>query len=275
MFDRFTDRARKVCSLARAEAERFNHDFIGTEHFLLGLSKEDSGVAANVLRNMGIDSGKARLDLEAMLKPGAPIDFSNRQLPFTPQAKKVLEFAIDEARAFKHNYVGTEHLLLGLLREQEGLAAQVLTKHGVKLEDVRNKIREFLGTIQPTSHLPGTGKFTPAPPVSNTPLAISPPLPPTAQTSSGTWSPHIVANSSQPKFRAHRFWQIHLSTAIVVLILGAAFWFPFVDVVREMTSDFAEWPRYETASVIIAFLLMLAGLVLVGYLCERSIRRRE
>src|SRR6267143_2111033 len=115
MFDRFTDRARKVMSFARQEAERFNHDYIGTEHVLLGLVKEGPGVVT-----MG-------------------------QLPFTPRAKKVLEFAIDEARALDHNYVGTEHLLLGLLREQEGLAAQVLMNLGLKLEDVRNEVMEFLG----------------------------------------------------------------------------------------------------------------------------------
>ena len=144
MFDRFTDRARKVMSFARQEAERFNHDYIGTEHVLLGLVKEGSGVAANVLENLDVDLEKVRLEVEKLVKP-APDVVTMGQLPFTPRAKKVLEFAIDEARALDHNYVGTEHLLLGLLREQEGLAAQVLVNLGLKLEDVRNEVMEFLG----------------------------------------------------------------------------------------------------------------------------------
>ncbi|MFH0938819.1 MAG: ATP-dependent Clp protease ATP-binding subunit [Planctomycetota bacterium] len=144
MFDRFTDRARKVMSLARQEAERFNHDYVGTEHILLGLVKEGSGVAANVLENLDVDLEKVRLEVEKLVKP-APNVVTMGQLPFTPRAKKVLEFSIDEARALDHNYVGTEHLLLGLLREQEGLAAQVLMNLGLKLEDVRNEVMEFLG----------------------------------------------------------------------------------------------------------------------------------
>lgn len=144
MFDRFTDRARKVMSFARQEAERFNHDYIGTEHILLGLVKEGSGVAANVLENLDVDLEKVRLEVEKLVKP-APDVVTIGQLPFTPRAKKVLEFAIDEARALDHNYVGTEHLLLGLLREQEGLAAQVLMNLGLKLDDVRSEVMEFLG----------------------------------------------------------------------------------------------------------------------------------
>ncbi len=144
MFDRFTDRARKVMSFARQEAERFNHDYIGTEHILLGLVKEGSGVAANVLENLEVDLEKVRMEVEKLVKP-APDVVTMGQLPFTPRAKKVLEFAIDEARALDHNYVGTEHLLLGLLREQEGLAATVLMNLNLKLEDVRNEVMEFLG----------------------------------------------------------------------------------------------------------------------------------
>ena len=144
MFNRYTDRARKVVSFARQEAERFNHDYIGTEHVLLGLVKEGSGVAANVLENLEVDLEKVRLEVEKMVKP-APDVVTMGQLPFTPRAKKVLEYANDEARALDHNYVGTEHLLLGLLREQEGVAAQVLVNLGLKLEDVRNEVMEFLG----------------------------------------------------------------------------------------------------------------------------------
>ncbi|MCW8130009.1 MAG: AAA family ATPase, partial [Planctomycetota bacterium] len=144
MFDRFTDRARKVMSFARQEAERLNHDYIGTEHILLGLVKEGSGVAANVLENLDVDLDKVRLEVEKLVKP-APDVVTMGNLPFTPRAKKVLEYAMDEARALDHNYVGTEHLLLGLLREQEGLAAQVLMNLHLKLEDVRNEVMEFLG----------------------------------------------------------------------------------------------------------------------------------
>jgi len=144
MFDRFTDRARKVMSFARQEAERLNHDYIGTEHILLGLVKEGSGVAANVLENLDVDLEKVRLEVEKLVKP-SPDVIQMGNLPFTPRAKKVLEYAMDEARALDHNYVGTEHLLLGLLREQEGLAATVLMNLHLKLEDVRNEVMEFLG----------------------------------------------------------------------------------------------------------------------------------
>ena len=145
MFDRFTDRSRKVMSFSRQNAERLNHDYIGTEHMLLGLVEEGSGVAANVLENLDIDLVKVRLEVEHLVKPGTDV-LTMGQLPFTPRAKKVLEFAIDEAREMEHNYVGTEHLLLGLLREQDGLAAQVLMNLGLKLEDVRNEVMEFLGS---------------------------------------------------------------------------------------------------------------------------------
>jgi ATP-dependent Clp protease ATP-binding subunit ClpC len=148
MFDRFTDRARKVMGLARQEAQRFNHDYIGTEHILLGLIQEGSGVAANVLKNMDIDLKKIRAEIEKMVKTG-PTMVTMGQLPFTPRAKKVLELALEEASNLNHNYLGTEHLLLGLLRESEGIAAQVLINLGVKLEDVREEVLEFLGAEPP------------------------------------------------------------------------------------------------------------------------------
>ncbi|MFQ5964861.1 MAG: ATP-dependent Clp protease ATP-binding subunit [Candidatus Scalinduaceae bacterium] len=144
MFDKFTDRARKVMALAREEAKRFNHEYIGTEHILLGLVKEGSGVAANVLQNMDIDLKKIRLEVEKIVQAGPDL-VSVGQLPFTPRVKKVLEYAMEEARAMGHNYIGTEHQLLGLLREQEGVAAQVLLNLGVKLEDVREEVVELLG----------------------------------------------------------------------------------------------------------------------------------
>ena len=144
MFDKFTDRARKVMALAREEAKRFNHEYIGTEHILLGLVKEGSGVAANVLQNLDIDLKKIRLEVEKIVQTGPDL-VSVGQLPFTPRVKKVLEYAIEEARAMGHNYIGTEHQLLGLLREQEGVAAQVLLNLGVKLDDVREEVIELLG----------------------------------------------------------------------------------------------------------------------------------
>jgi ATP-dependent Clp protease ATP-binding subunit ClpC len=144
MFERFTDRARKVMALANQEAQRFNHDVIGTEHILLGLVKEGSGVGATVLKNFDVDIKKLRLEVEKHVKSG-PDMVTMGKLPQSPRAKKVIEYAIEEARALNHNYVGTEHILLGLLRESEGIAAQVLIGLGLKLEDVRQEILNLLG----------------------------------------------------------------------------------------------------------------------------------
>lgn len=144
MYERFTDRARKVMQLANQEAQRFNHEYIGTEHILLGLVKEGSGVAANVLKNLDIDLRKIRLEVEKIVQSG-PDMVTMGKLPQTPRAKKVIDYSIEEARNLNHNYVGTEHLLLGLLREQEGVAAQVLMNLGLKLEDVREEVLNLLG----------------------------------------------------------------------------------------------------------------------------------
>ena len=144
MYERFTDRARKVMQLANQEAQRFNHEYIGTEHFLLGLVKEGSGVAANVLKNLDVDLRKIRMEVEKIVQTG-PDMVTMGKLPQTPRAKKVIEYAMEEARNLNHNYVGTEHLLLGLLREQEGVAAQVLMNLGLKLEDVREEVLNLLG----------------------------------------------------------------------------------------------------------------------------------
>src|SRR6266436_2622859 len=146
MYERFTDRARKVMQLANQEAQRFNHEYIGTEHILLGLVKEGSGVAANVLKNLDIDLRKIRLEVEKIVQTGSGNEMVTMgKLPHTPRAKKVIEYSIEEARNLNHNYVGTEHLLLGLLREQEGVAAQVLMNLGLKLEDVREEVLNLLG----------------------------------------------------------------------------------------------------------------------------------
>ena len=148
MFDRFTDRAKKVMNLARQEAQRFNHEYLGTEHILLGLVQEGSGVAANVLKNMGIDLNKIRMEVEKIVKTG-PSMVTMGQLPFTPRAKKVLELSMEEAGNLGHNYIGTEHLLLGLIKENEGIAAQVMLNLGIKLEDVREEVLDFLGADSP------------------------------------------------------------------------------------------------------------------------------
>ena len=159
MFERFTDRARKVMALANQEAQRFNHDYIGTEHILLGLVKEGSGVGANVLKNLGVDLRKVRLEVEKLVKSG-PEMVTMGKLPQTPRAKRVIEYAIEEARNLNHNYVGTEHLLLGLLREQDGVAAQVMISLGLKLEDVREEVLNLLGAgVEPEeSAMPGGGQ---------------------------------------------------------------------------------------------------------------------
>jgi len=144
MFERFTDRARKVMALANQEAQHFNHEYIGTEHILLGLVKEGSGVGATVLKNLDVDIKKLRLEIEKLVKSG-PDMVTMGKLPQTPRAKKVIEYAIEEARALNHNYVGTEHILLGILRESEGIAAQVLMSLGLKLEEVRQEVLNLLG----------------------------------------------------------------------------------------------------------------------------------
>ena len=144
MYERFTDRARKVMALANQEAQRLNHEYIGTEHILLGLVKEGSGVGANVLKNLEVDLRKVRLEVEKLVKAG-PEMVTMGKLPHTPRAKKVIEYAIEEARNLNHNYVGTEHLLLGLLREHDGVAAQVLMNLSLKLEEVREEVLNLLG----------------------------------------------------------------------------------------------------------------------------------
>jgi ATP-dependent Clp protease ATP-binding subunit ClpC len=131
-------------ALANQEAQRFNHEYIGTEHILLGLVKEGSGVGANVLKNLGVDLHKVRIEVEKLVKAG-PDMVTMGKLPQTPRAKKVIEYAIEEARNLNHNYVGTEHLLLGLLREHEGVAAQVLMNLKLKLDEVRDEVLHLLG----------------------------------------------------------------------------------------------------------------------------------
>jgi ATP-dependent Clp protease ATP-binding subunit ClpA len=148
MYQKFTDRARKVMQLARQEAQRFNHEYIGTEHILLGLVKEGAGVAANALQKLDINSHTVRQEIErTVYLPDAPTPGG---LSEGPRAKKAIAYALEESRALKHDYVGTEHLLLGLLRVQDGVAAQILMNLGLRLEDVRQEVLSLLGNPEPS-----------------------------------------------------------------------------------------------------------------------------
>jgi ATP-dependent Clp protease ATP-binding subunit ClpA len=141
-FDRFSERARKVLTLAQEEAQRFNHNYIGTEHLLLGLLREGEGVAAKVLFNLGIELTKVRSAVEFIIGRGERQVMGD--IGLTPRAKKVIELAVDEARRLGHHYIGTEHLLLGLLREEEGVAAGVLEKLGMSIEKARSEVVRIL-----------------------------------------------------------------------------------------------------------------------------------
>ena len=141
-FDKFTERARKVLTLAQDEAQRFNHNYIGTEHLLLGLVREGEGVAARVLENMDVELPKVRTAVEFIIGRGdRPVV---GEVGLTPRAKRVIELAVDEARRLGHHYIGTEHLLLGLVREGEGIAAGVLESLGVNLDKVRHEVIRVL-----------------------------------------------------------------------------------------------------------------------------------
>jgi ATP-dependent Clp protease ATP-binding subunit ClpA len=148
MYERFTDRARKVMQLANQEAQRFKYEYVGAVHILLGLVEEGSGVAANVLKNLDVDPRKIRLEVEKLVQSG-PDMATMGKLPQTPRAKRVIEYSMEEARNLNHNHVGTEHILLGLLREPAGgwgVAFEVLMNLGLKLEEVREDIQNLLGT---------------------------------------------------------------------------------------------------------------------------------
>jgi len=144
MHDKFTERVRKVIYLAREEAARLQHDYIGTEHLLLGVIREGEGIAATVLNNLGLDLDRIRQEVENMVSASGGT-MTIGEIPFTPRAKRVLELAVEEARSLGHNYVGTEHLLLGLIREGEGVAAKVLLELGVDRKRVREETLKLLG----------------------------------------------------------------------------------------------------------------------------------
>ena len=146
MFERFTDRARRVVVLAQEEARMLNHNYIGTEHILLGLIHEGEGVAAKALESLGIALEGVRQQVEEIIGQGQQAPSGH--IPFTPRAKKVLELSLREALQLGHNYIGTEHILLGLIREGEGVAAQVLVKLGADLNRVRQQVLQLLSGYQ-------------------------------------------------------------------------------------------------------------------------------
>jgi ATP-dependent Clp protease ATP-binding subunit ClpC len=145
LFERFTDRARRVVVLAQEEAVLLNHNYIGTEHILLGLIHEGEGVAAKALESIGISLEAVRAEVEEIIGRGESTP--SGQIPFTPRAKKVLELSLREALQLGHNYIGTEHILLGLIREGEGVAAQVLVKLGADLSRVRRQVIQLLSGV--------------------------------------------------------------------------------------------------------------------------------
>src|SRR6186997_12519 len=164
----FTERVRKVLAMAREEAARLHHEYVGTEHILLGLIREGEGVAATVLQNLSVELDEIQQKIEETVKKGKAAQTTGPDLPYTSRAKKVLELAMSEARELGHSYVGTEHLLLGLLREEKGIAAQVLTDAGVNLEAARAETLRILGTEMPQQ---GSGQAQPS---SGTPAQPAP-----------------------------------------------------------------------------------------------------
>ena len=155
MFERFTDRARRVVVLAQEEARLLNHNYIGTEHILLGLIHEGEGVAAKALESLGISLEAVRNQVEEIIGQGG--SSPSGHIPFTPRAKKVLELSLREALQLGHNYIGTEHILLGLIREGEGVAAQVLVKLGADLSRVRQQVIQLLSGYSGSSAV-GSGR---------------------------------------------------------------------------------------------------------------------
>ena len=162
-FDKFTERARRVLTLAQEEALRFNHNYIGTEHLLLGLVREGEGVAAKVLANLGVELNKVRSAVEFIIGRGDRAVMG--EIGLTPRAKKVIELAVDEARRLGHHYIGTEHLLLGLVREGEGIAAGVLESLGVSLDKVRAEVTRILSQSMPQGAAQGGRSATRTPTV--------------------------------------------------------------------------------------------------------------
>jgi ATP-dependent Clp protease ATP-binding subunit ClpC len=161
VFERFTDRARRTVVFAQEEARMLNHNYIGTEHILLGLLREDEGVAARALTTLGVSLEAVRRDVGEIVGRGS--EAPRGHIPFTPRAKKVLELSLREALQLGHNYIGTEHILLGLIREGEGVAAQVLQKLGADLDRVRQTVVQLLSRYAAETEAAGgeaVGVFT-------------------------------------------------------------------------------------------------------------------
>ena len=156
MFERFTDRARRVVVLAQEEARMLNHDYVGTEHILLGLVREGGGVAAQALESLGITEESARQQVEEIAGPGQPGP-QRGHLPLTPRAKKILQLSMREAIALGHAYIGTEHILLGLVREDDGVAVRVLNNLGVDPNRVRQQVIRLVSARR-VQEEPGTGR---------------------------------------------------------------------------------------------------------------------
>ncbi|HET7568622.1 MAG TPA: Clp protease N-terminal domain-containing protein [Gaiellaceae bacterium] len=159
MFERFTERARQVVVLAQDEARALGHSFVGTEHLLLGLLREQEGIGARVLTELGVSLDEARAEVERACGRGEPLGAG--PIPFTPRATKVLELSLREALSFRHDYIGTEHVLLGLVRERDGVAAQILAADGLDAGTVRDAVIQRLGgpaaiAVRP---LPLPGRF--------------------------------------------------------------------------------------------------------------------
>ena len=160
MFERFTERARMVVVLAQEEARALRHNYIGTEHLLLGMIREEEGTAARVLESVGLGYGPARDDIEHIVGPGENV--TGGQIPFTPRAKKSLEMALREALSLGHDYIGTEHLLLGLIRDENGVAVRVLSDFGVPADRVRDEVLRQLKEAPPPQPVRSRGiRFKP------------------------------------------------------------------------------------------------------------------
>ena len=192
MFERFTDRARRVVVLAQEEARGLNHNYIGTEHILLGLIHEGEGVASKALESLGISLEAVREQVQEIIGQGQQAPTGH--IPFTPRAKKVLELSLREALQLGHNYIGTEHILLGLIREGEGVAAQVLVKLGADLSRVRQQVIQLISGYQggKEGSSGGSGATQAAPP-------RAPPPARSSSTSSAATSPRPPARASSTR----------------------------------------------------------------------------
>lgn len=145
MFELFTDRARKVVQYAREDAYKRNHEYVGTESILVGLLREPNGVAHHVLESLEVSIGRIHLEIEKIVQTGPDFEVDRDKIPFSPRAKKCFEYAVDEAKILGHKYIGTEHLLLGLLKEEESIASQILLNLGVNVKATRKAVMELLG----------------------------------------------------------------------------------------------------------------------------------